>query len=142
MFFSLWYFIQGKPFEWHSISPIPQPDLLPREVLSYIAFFTIGAFLYYVVRLWQILKFICKDILDSWELYNFVKVIVWIALLLFTQFYLVPTAVNWLNAVISFFYNLWFLLLYISPALAILLLVFTSALFLPKIIKSKQKVSL
>jgi len=130
--FSLWYFFTGKPFEPHSISPIEQPGLLSREILSYIAFGTIGAFLYYVVRLWQILKFICKDILNSWELYNAVKVIVWTILLLFTQFYLVPTAVDWLNAVISFFYNVWLLILYIYPPLGIFLLVFFVALFLLK----------
>jgi len=122
--FSLWYFITGKSFEWHPITPISQPDLLSREVLSYIAFATIGAFLYYVVRLWQILKFICKDILNSWPLYNLVKKIVWIILLVFTQFYLVPTAVNWSNHIISFFYNIWFLILYVYPIVGILILSF------------------
>lgn len=122
--FSFWYFITGKSFEWHPIAPISQPDLLSREVLSYIAFATIGAFLYYVVRLWQILKFICKDIFNSWPLYNMVKKIVWVILLVFTQFYLVPTAVNWSNHIISFFYNIWFLILYIYPILGILILSF------------------
>lgn len=130
--FSLWYFITGKSFEWHLISPISQPGLLSREVLSYIAFGTIGAFLYYVVRLWQILKFICKDIFNSWPLYNSVKKIVWIILLFFTQFYLVPTAVNWSNHIISFFYNIWFLILYICPLLGTLIFSFLVAIFFLK----------
>ena len=130
--FSLWYFITGKPFEWRSIAPISQPDLLSREILSFIAFSTIGAFLYYVVRLWQILKFICKDVLNSWSLYNFVKKIVWFILLLFTQFYLVPTAVNWSNHIISFLYNMWFLILYLYPLVGILILSFSVSIFFLK----------
>ena len=124
--FSVWYFRTGKGFEWRTISLVSQPNWLGREFYSLLAFATIGAFLYYVVRLWQILKFICKDILGSWSLYNGVKKIVWAILILITRFYLVPTVVIWLNAVISFFYNIAILFLYLMPLVGIFLLVFLS----------------
>jgi hypothetical protein len=128
--FSFWYFASGRSFAWHSISPIPQPGFLDSELYGAIAFLTIGAFLYYVVKLWLILKIICKDILGSWDLYNGVKAIVWFILLLVTQFYIVPTIIDWANAIVSFFYNMWFLLLYVFPPLGILLIGFLIAILL------------
>jgi hypothetical protein len=137
--FSLWYFMSGKPFEMHSISPIPQPGFLPSELYSALAFVTIGAFLYYVVRLWQILKFICVDMFKNWDLYNFVKAVVWAILVLWTQFYLVPTVVDWLNASISFLFNAWLFTLYIYPPIGILVIVFGGALYSPQIWKAIRK---
>lgn len=126
--FSFWYFASGRSFMWHSISPIPQPGFLDSELYGAVAFMTIGAFLYYVVKLWKILKIICVDVLNSWELYNGVKGIVWAILLLITQFYIVPTIIDWANAIVSFLYNMFFLFLYIFPPFGILLAGFLLAL--------------
>ena len=135
--FSLWYFASGRSFVWHSISPIPQPGFLDEELYGAIALLTIGAFLYYVVKLWLILKFICKDIFNSWDLYNFVKAIVWTGLVLITQFVIVPTTVDWANAIISFFYNSWLWLLYVSPSLGVLALIFVVVLSIQIILKKE-----
>ncbi|MDA3802556.1 MAG: hypothetical protein PF488_01495, partial [Patescibacteria group bacterium] len=71
-------------------------------------------------------------IFNSWPLYNFVKKIVWLILLVFTIFYLVPNDVNWSNHIISFFYNMWFLMLYIYPFFGILILSFCMAILFLK----------
>lgn len=122
--FSLWYFATGKPFEWRTINPIEQPSLLYREFYSAFVFVTVGAFLYYVVKLWKFLYFIFVTVLRSRELYELVKWVVWTSLILTTYFYVVPIVVGVLNAVISFFYNTAFLLLYLFPPLGVLAAVF------------------
>jgi hypothetical protein len=130
--FSLWYFITGKAFEWKEISPISQPSLLYRELYSALVFVTVGAFLYYVVRLWQILYFIFVTILESRELYRLIKAIIWISLILSMYFYVVPVVVNLLNRVISFFYNLTMLLMYSFPVICIFVIVFMAVYLMLK----------
>src|SRR3989338_10446654 len=73
LIFSIGYFINGKGFEWRAINPISQPNLLHRYFYSAFIFVTIGAFLYYVIKLWKILYFIFVKTLRAWGLYNFVK---------------------------------------------------------------------
>ena len=84
--FSVWYFITGKDFEWRTISPISQPSLLHRYFYSAFVFVTIGAFLYYVVKLWKILHFIFVKTLGAWGLYKLVKWLLWTSLILLTYF--------------------------------------------------------
>jgi hypothetical protein len=122
--FSVWYFINGKGFEWRVISPISQPSLLQRYFYSAFVFITIGAFLYYVVKLWKILYFIFVKTLGAWGLYNLVKSLLWTSLILLTYFYIMPAVVNVLNTVISFFYNIAILLFYLVPPVGIFLIVF------------------
>jgi len=124
--FSIWYFISGNCFEWKTISPISQPSLLYRQFYSAFVFVTIGAFLYYIVKLWKFLYFILVKILRSWGLYELIKWALWTFLILITYFYIVPIVVDILNAVISFFYNLAILLLYLFPPIGIFLIVFLS----------------
>jgi hypothetical protein len=115
----LWSHWHGTLFEWKPISLIEQPSLLYREFYSAFVFVTVGAFLYYVVKLWKFLYFIFVKTLHSRELYEFVKWIVWMSLILITYFYIVPVVVDILNAVISFFYNIFNLILYLSPTIGI-----------------------
>jgi len=135
--FSVWYFITGKGFEWRTISPISQPSLLHRYFYSAFVFVTIGAFLYYVVKLWKFLYFIFVTILRSWELYRLVKWVLWTSLILATYFYIFPAIVNILNAVISFFYNIAILLLYLAPSVGICLIIFLSGYGIYALIKRK-----
>lgn len=124
--FSVWYFITGKGFEWRTISPIEQPSLLNRYFYSAFVFSTIGAFFYYVVKLWKGLYFIFVKMLRSRELYELIKWALWTSLILLTYFYIMPAIVEVLNAVISFSYNVVILLLYLAPPVGIFLLVFLS----------------
>jgi len=133
--FSLWYFVTGKSFEWKTISPISQPSLLYRQFYSAFVFITIGAFLYYVVKLWKFLYLIFVKILRSWGLYELIKWALWTSLILITYFYIVPIVVDILNAVISFFYNIAILFLYLFPSLGIFLIVFISGYAIHIVIK-------
>jgi len=120
LMFSFWYFTSGNSFKWETISPISQPSIFARYFYSAFAFITVGAFLYYVVRLWKGLYIIFGKILGNYPLYEFVKWIVWTLLILITYFYIVPTVVNILNVVISFIYNMSILMLYLYPPVGIL----------------------
>lgn len=121
--FSIWYFLGKKTFEWHSISPISQPSLLVREFYSALVFVTIGAFLYYVVKLWKVLYFIIVEIMGSSELYKFVKSIIWIFLILAMYFYIVPKIVDFLNGSISIVYNISMLMLYLFPPVGLFMII-------------------
>ena len=118
----IWSHSQGSVFMWQSISPIEQPSILARYFYSAFTFVTIGAFLYYVVKLWKGLHFVFVKVLGSWEIYNLVKYFVWLGLMAITYFYIVPTIVGIMNAVLSFFYNIFNLILYISPGIGIFLI--------------------
>jgi hypothetical protein len=133
--FSLWYFITGKGFEWKAISPIEQPSLLFRWFYSAFVFSTIGAFLYYVVKLWKFIYFVCVKILGSWKLYELVKYVLWTFLILLAYFYIIPAIVKILNAIISFLYNLAILFLYLFPPIGVLLLIFVSGYIIHIVIK-------
>jgi hypothetical protein len=135
--FSVWYFITGKGFEWKTINPIEQPSLLNRYFYSAFVFSTIGAFLYYVVKLWKGLYFIFVKMLRSRELYELIKWALWTSLILLTYFYIMPVIVKILNAVISFFYNITILLAYLSPPIGIFLIVFLSGYGIYMAIKGK-----
>ncbi len=115
----LWVYFHGSVFEWRSISPLEQPSLIEREFYSAFVFVTVGAFLYYVVKLWKFLYFVFVKTLHDRKLYEAVKYVVWTGLILLTYFYIVPIVVDILNAIISFFYNIFNLILYLSPTIGI-----------------------
>lgn len=138
LIFSVWYFVSGRNFEWHPITPISQPSIFVRYLYSAFTFFTLGAFLYYVVRLWSVLYFIFVKILRDRKLYNLVKSLIWPGLILITYFYIVPTVVDLLNGAISFFYNLMILFLYLSPILGLFVGIFLICLYC--YLKTHQKV--
>ncbi len=123
--FSIWYFLKGSTFEWRPINPISQPSLLVREFYSALVFVTIGAFLYYVVKLWKILYFVIVEIMGSRELYKFVKSLIWIFLILTMYFYIVPRVVDFLNGTISVVYNISILLLYLFPPVVLFVTIFS-----------------
>jgi hypothetical protein len=120
--FLIWSHIHGSVFVWQSISPIEQPTIFERYFYSAFTFVTIGAFLYYVIKLWKGLHFIFVKVLGSWEIYNLVKSLVWLGLMAVTYFYIVPAVVGIMNAVLSFFYNIFNLILYISPGIGVFLI--------------------
>lgn len=116
----LWHFAFGKTFQWESISPIEAPSLFSRLLYSALVFVTFGAFLYWI-RFYQLLYHIISDR----QLYRGIKGLIWGSLILVMYFWVVPTVVEILNAIISFFYNILNLLLYLFPPLGISLIVFS-----------------
>jgi len=137
--FSVWYFITSKGFEWKEINPISQPSLLNRYFYSAFVFTTIGAFLYYVVKLWKGLYFVFVRTLGNRELYKLIKWLLWTSLIFLTCFYIMPAIVEVLNTVISFFYNTAILLLYLVPPVGIFLLAFLSGYGVYTLLKRRSE---
>ena len=116
----LWHFALGKSFQWETISPIEAPSLLSRALYSALVFITFGAFLYWV-KFYQVLYHIVSDR----QLYRGIKGLIWGSLILVMYFWVVPTVVELLNAIISFFYNIFNLTLYLFPPLGVSLIMFS-----------------
>ena len=116
----LWHFALGKSFHWETINPIEAPSLLSRALYSALVFLTFGAFLYWI-KFYQLLYHIVSDR----QLYRGIKGLVWDSLILAMYFWIVPTVVGLLNAILSFFYNILNLILYLFPPLGVSLILFS-----------------
>lgn len=139
--FLIYTYSMGDTFEWQSISPFEAPNVFNKIFYTTFTFSTIGAFMYYVLRFWKILRFICVDIFNSWDLYNLAKALVWPILVAISYFYIVPTFINVLNKVSSFFFNIFNLLLYLAPSFGICLILFILGFYVfIKIKKGKDAV--
>lgn len=132
LLYLLYGYSSGHVFVWQEIKPIEQPTIFVRYFYSAFTFVTLGAFLYYVVKLWKGIHFICVKVLGSWDLYRLVKSLVWLGLMAVTYFYIVPTVVEILNAVISFFYNIFNFILYLSPTIGVFLILSVIGAYLIK----------
>lgn len=128
--FLLYAYSIGNTFSWQSISPFEAPSILNRMFYTVFTFSTIGAFLFFVVKLWKGLYFIFVTIFNSRKLYNLVKALVWFGLTLLSYFYIVPFAINFLNKVTSFLFNIFNFLLYLSPFLGIFLILSVVTIYL------------
>ncbi len=129
----LWGFFSGKSFEWQTISPIDEPSIFHRAFYSALVFVTLGAFLYWI-KFYRLLYYISfKD----WELFKALKGLVWGSLILLMYFWIVPKVVWVLNMTLSFFFNLYNLILYLFPPLGVSLIVFSIVLILIRKLKSK-----
>jgi hypothetical protein len=119
------HYFTGKTFEWESISPIEAPGLLPRMFYSALVFIGPGWFLYHKLKFW---KFLYEPYRGggraAYREYKKLKAFVWVSLILIMYFIIVPSIVDLLNAIISFFYNLFILVLYLIPPLAITTLLY------------------
>jgi hypothetical protein len=135
--FLLYTYFIGNIFTWHKITPIEQPSILDRYFYSAFTFSTIGAFLFFVVKLWKGLYFIFVKVLGMKDLYILIKALLWFGLVLVSYFYLVPFTINVLNNVISFFFNIINFILYLSPTLGIFLILSIIGVYFLKEIRSK-----
>lgn len=128
--------INGDAFAWHNITPIDQPDIFVRYLYSALTFLTIGALLYY---LW-FYKLLSMLFGRDRSGYRSAKKLIWLGLMLFTYFVIVPVGVGVANSLISFLYNVLVLLVYVSPAVFVILLGTVFVIIYPKIRKrTKQK---
>jgi len=121
-----WYFIFDKQFEWKEIHPIPEPKIFIRLLYSALVYTTLGAFLYWI-KVYQFLYKLLVTWLGDWRSYQELKRGIWGILILLMYFWIVPFVVQLLNTILSFFYNIFWLLLYLFPPLGaslILLLLF------------------
>lgn len=120
---ALWHYFTGKVFEWQSISPVDEPDLLPRLFYSALVYVTLGAVLY-AMGFYEFLYSAYRGTRGGYRAYKEMKGAIWVVLVLGMYFVIIPVVVNILNAVASFFYNITILVLYLFPALGISGIVF------------------
>lgn len=116
--FLLWHFALGIKFEWQHIAPLSEPSIFVRAFYSAFTFCTLGLLLY-VLRFYKVLHDIVVKAFGMWELYNFIKAVVWLFLMYISYAYLVPWLFNILNASASFLFNIANLVLYALPPVGI-----------------------
>lgn len=119
----LWQINSSNTYEWKKIEPISAPDIFQRTFYSALTFITLGAFLYFI-RFYQALHFIIVEIIGSWSLYNGVKSLIWLLLML-TVYSFFPIIVDVINNIISFFYNIYSFIVFINHPLGITLCIAT-----------------
>jgi hypothetical protein len=117
----LWHFALGIKLEWQTISPLSAPSVFVRVFYSAFTFFTIGLFLY-VIKFYKVLHDIVVKAFGMWELYNFIKAVLWLFLMYISYSYLVPWLFNILNGGISILFNIANLVLYAIPPVGITLI--------------------
>jgi hypothetical protein len=134
---SIWDMYHGKGFEWVWLEIIDQPSLFVRLFYSAITFVTLGALLY-AVNFYKLLWHIIGD----WKEYKKAKSAIWGLLMVFMYFYGVPKIIDFLNFIISIFYNIFNFILYISPFFAISLLLLLVIQFIKiKYLKTEKSIS-
>ena len=101
-------------FVWNTIAPIKEPTLNLRA-LSGLSFVGIGKLLY-VLRFYRILYIFFVVILRNKGLYNDFKKLIWYALMFVTGFIVVPSIIDFINDILSFLYNIFRYIVYISPS--------------------------
>lgn len=125
----LWYFALGIKFEWRHISPLSEPSIFVRAFYSAFTFCTLGLLLY-VIRFYKVLHDIVVKTFGFWELYNFIKAVVWLFLMYISYAYLVPWLFNVLNSGVLILFNIANLILYVLPPLGISLIISIIYIFL------------
>lgn len=120
----LWIYMSGYSFEWRDINPIDPPSVFHRLAYSALTYVTLGAFLYSLL-FWRFLYRLAGDYRSFVEL----KRIVWLGLMALMFFVVVPVAVDILNAIASFGYNMFNLILYLFPPFGVSLILFLIYLY-------------
>lgn len=118
--FLLWNFALGIKFQWQSISPLSAPSIFVRVFYSAFTFCTLGLFLY-VIKFYKVLHDIVVKAFGMWELYNFIKAVLWAFLMYISYAYIVPWLFNIMNGGISILFNIANLALYALPPIGIAL---------------------
>ncbi|MGC9602208.1 MAG: hypothetical protein ABSE76_00475 [Minisyncoccia bacterium] len=134
----LWRFALRVKFQWVEVKPLSEPEFFYRAFYSAFTFCTLG-FLLYEARFYKVLHDVVVKGFGSWELYNFIKAVVWLFLMFLSYQYIVPTLFTVLNTSATILYNFAAFVLYVLPpvgislvAVSIYVLVRSSQRKLPK----------
>lgn len=131
----LWHFAFGKSFQWENISPVEAPGLLPRLFYSALVYISLGAILY-TMGFYKVLYSLFRGVHGGYLKYKDTKALIWRGLILAMYFVIVPFVVDVLNTIISFFYNILNLVLYIFPPLGASFIVFSIGYIIFKKVKN------
>src|SRR3989339_1858995 len=85
----VWCFMQGWSFGWKEIEPISQPPIFHRLLYSALVYITLGAFLYWI-KFYKVLHWLFVGCMGDWGVYNGIKRLVWLGLMLVMYFVIVP----------------------------------------------------
>jgi len=122
----LWHFGFGKSFEWVEIEPISTPFWY--TFYSALVFVGPGAYLFYFTDFYKDLKSFFVRTLGAPNLHKGIKGVVWLSMAV-VIFLVVKTVVEWLNTILSFFYNVLGLILYFCPPLGFALIVYAVVVY-------------
>jgi hypothetical protein len=131
----LWYFALGKSYNWQEIEPLSAPSLLYRMFYSALVFVTFGAFLY-KIKFYQNLHYLFVRSLRKRRLYKDIKKIIWWSLI-GLMYVIVVKIFDFINAIVSFLYNILGIILYLLPPLGVSLILSIIAVYCYKRIKDK-----
>lgn len=121
----IYHFATGQSFHWEAIDPIEAPSLFSYSFYSAVTFRTLGALLFtgmFYKFLYAPFKGKCKG---AYREYKKIKALIW-PILMVIMYYVVDVVIKGLNAIISIFYNLAALTLYLLPPLGITLIIATT----------------
>lgn len=116
LFIAIFFYFDGTPWKWEEINPITMPPPI-RIILSAFVYLTFWAFLYFM-RVYQVLYYLLPR-----KQFKEIKALIWIWLIAFTYFQVIPFLIWIANFVIMVWYNLFTLLLYIAPAVFFAILI-------------------
>ena len=120
-----WHYYLDKSFVWIKIKPLTTPPFEYRILYSFLVYGTFGAFLY-EIKFYRLLYNIFVKNLRSWELFKIIKGSIWASLII-AMYFTVAVIINFLNMLISLFYNTSMLTLYLLPSIGatlVLLVIF------------------
>lgn len=118
LFIAILFYFDWNSWEWEEINPISMPPFI-RIVLSAFVYSSFWAFLYFI-RFYQLLY----HLLPRKE-FKEIKALIWLWLILFTYFTVIPFLVSTANLIIMIWYNTLTLLLYIAPPIFCALLIWS-----------------
>ena len=114
----LWHYAMGQSFHWEATEPIEQPGLLPRLFYSALVFAGPGRWLF-DAGFYKALYSLFKGTRGGYRAFTRAKADIWHLMILATCFVVIPWAVNILNTLLSFTYNIVSLILYLVPPLGV-----------------------
>mgnify|MGYP000648566772 CR=1 FL=1 len=114
----LWRFALGVPFQWVEVKPLSEPEFFVRAFYSAFTFFTLG-YLFYAARFYKVLHDVVVKGFGMWDLYNFIKAVVWLLLMFVSYQYIVPALFTVLNTSATVLYNIAAFVLYALPPVGI-----------------------
>jgi len=134
--YSIWRFGFGQSFEWVEITVISQPSIFNRLLYSALTFVSLGAVLYRL-GFYQALHRFFVGMLRDWGLYKDVKNLVWWVLIGLMYSVIVPFVVDLINFIATIGYNIFNLILYLSPPVGIVLSLTLLAIVIKKNLYAK-----
>lgn len=114
----VWNFILDINFEWHSIKPFTPPSVFHRVFYSAFIFWTFGRALYYM-GFYKLLHDVLVKAIGMRELYDGIKAVIWVGMIIGSYLYVVPWLFKIFNSVASVLFNAANFVLYISEPIGI-----------------------